>query len=138
MGVGLSGRSLGPKIINDSNGLPINVKEYTATFDTAWVGASGARFISFWIVSDRTAGSGTFDFDVECSPDSGTTIFDMPQALDSTTVAEFDQFGADKNEVMTWQLPANGGGDFVVRLEATAASSPTNNFTIYYSLSYEA
>jgi hypothetical protein len=133
----LHGRSSGPKIVNDSAGTALSAVSKTASFDTAWVSCAGAQYISWWIVADETAGSGTFDVDVECTPDNGTTVFEMPQALDSETVAEFGQFTGDINTVMTWQLPACGpDSDFKVRLEFTAASSPTFSFTVYYSLFY--
>lgn len=132
----LHGKSLGPKIMNDAtNGGALNAVSRTASFDTDWVSAAGAQYVAFWIVADETAGSGTFDIDVECSPDGGTSVFDMPQDLNSETKAAFTQITADINAMRMFRLPPSGADtNMRLRLEFTAASSPTYTLTVYYSL----
>lgn len=135
--MGLHGTSLGPKLMNISTGAALNATSHTASFDTEWVGVGGAERVAFWIKADETAGTGTYDIDVEVSDDAGTTVFDMPNTFDSETKAQFTQLAADINVVRWWYLPATGAdSNMQVRLEFIAASSPTYTFTVRYSLFY--
>ena len=133
-----SGRSKGPTLFSiAADNLDVNAVSHTASFDTNWVGLSGAQYIAIWLKMDETAGSGTFDIDVEVSDDNGTTVFDMPQDLNSETKAAFTQVTGDINALRMWRLPPSGpDSNMKLRLEFTAASSPTYTITARYSLFY--
>lgn len=121
------------RTLRDSSGDPIEGETKTTTFQSESLQLKGYLFVGLFLkVSSVTGSSPEFDVDVEISPDNGTTWYNMPQDINSTTQAAMTQLTAAGQEFKMFAVPAlatadtEPGVNAVVRFVFTiAGTSPS-------------
>ena len=119
------------RFLKDSDGVELNVKEKTATFQSETLNLGEFEEFGLMTKWDETSGSGTFTVTVEISPNGGTDWFSMPDTFNSQTAAAMTAITADGNDMEYWRNPLPNNTNARIRFVYTAASSPTFNITAY-------
>ena len=87
----------GQKLLNSSS-----------VFNTNPIVLHGAARIGLFInISAEDGSSGTLDIDLEFSPDKGTTYVDLPQGINTETLAVMAQFTEIGSKYKWWEIVAD-------------------------------